>query len=125
MNSVSRAIKLLIGKQQRKFQGDYTALAVSTQKKRLKENECAKHMLQITSGGKGLAPLESQAFRERNADEPGREERGVWGGWKVKIGRNLLVLSYFSMRSRVPIGQRAAAAATGHPAGLPKYSRGH
>lgn len=55
MNSVSRAIKLLIAKQQRKFQGDNEVLAVSAQNNRPKGNECVKHMPQITFSGKGPA----------------------------------------------------------------------
>lgn len=42
----------------------------------------------------------------------------------MKIGRNLLVLCYFSMRSRVPTGRRAAAAETGHPRGSPSTAGG-
>lgn len=74
-------------------------LAVSAQKNRLEENECAKHMLQITFSGKSLAPLKRRAFRERNADGQGR---GGGACWKAKIGPNPPAFRSFSMRS--PLG---------------------
>lgn len=71
--------------------------AFSAQKDRLKENECTKHMHQITLSGKGLAPF---LFRLPGKETP-TDQAAVEGELEVKTGSNPLAFRYFSMRSRL------------------------